>query len=58
MEHSLKLRDVFLPYKEILINNGRHCFLDGDAWFYKRKVTLSHCIPLIQKEIFPPYREV
>jgi hypothetical protein len=33
-------------------------FLDGDAWFYKRKFTLSHCIPLTQKEIFHPYREV
>jgi hypothetical protein len=45
-EHSLKLGDEFPPYKEIIINYGRHCFLDGDAQFYTIKVTLSHCIPL------------
>jgi hypothetical protein len=58
MDHCLELGDVFPPYRKIIINNDRHCFLDEDAWFYKRKVTLLHCIPFTQKEIFHPYREV
>jgi hypothetical protein len=57
-DYSLELGDVFPPYKEIIINNGRHCFLKGDARFFTIKVTLSHCIPLTQKEIFPLYREI
>jgi hypothetical protein len=26
MEHSLEFGDVFPPYRDIIINNGRHCF--------------------------------
>ncbi len=57
-EHSLELGDVFPPYREIITNNGRHCFLGGDVRFYTIKVTLSHCIQLTQKEIFPQYGDV
>jgi hypothetical protein len=28
-KHSLKSGDIFPPYIDIIINNGRHCFLDG-----------------------------